>query len=82
MKSEEDAKGEARSQKTETKSAAELAYEWDDDGVEDEKPEKLKTTPEKKTPKKKKTPREGCWPELDNVYQNRQFDFRRYSEGE
>ena len=53
MKSEEDAKGEARSQKTETKSAAELAYEWDDDGVEDEKPEKLKTTPEKKTPKKK-----------------------------
>ena len=34
---------EKRSQPTENKSAAELAYEWDDEGVEEEKP---------KTPKK------------------------------
>jgi len=45
-------KAESRSQKTENKSAAELAYEWDDDGVEDEKPKKAeekKTTPKKKS---------------------------------
>ena len=36
-------KEEKRSQPAENKSAAELAYEWDDEGVEEEKP---------KTPKK------------------------------
>jgi len=47
----EEKKAESRVQKTEDKSAAELAYEWDDDGVEDEKPKKeeKKTTPKKKS---------------------------------
>jgi len=39
---------EKRSQPAENKSAAELAYEWDDEGVEEEKPK----TPKKETPKK------------------------------
>lgn len=38
---------EKRSQKSENKTAAELAYEWDDEGVEEEKPKK------KESPKKK-----------------------------
>lgn len=42
-KKEENKAEEKRSQPAENKSAAELAYEWDDDGVEEEKP---------KTPKK------------------------------
>ena len=48
---EEDKKAEARSAISDTKSAAELAYEWDDEGVEEEKPKA--TPPKKETPKKK-----------------------------
>ena len=39
---------EKRAQPAESKSAAELAYEWDDEGVEEDKPK----TPKKETPKK------------------------------
>jgi len=47
-KKEETKAEEKRSQPAENKSAAELAYEWDDEGVEEEKPK----TPKKETPKK------------------------------
>jgi len=48
---EDDKKAEARSAPSDTKTAAELAYEWDDEGVEEEKPKS--TPPKKETPKKK-----------------------------
>ena len=53
---EEDSKEEARSVKQDTKSAAELAYEWDDDGIEDEKPSPAKTPKKKSEPKPKASP--------------------------
>jgi len=51
----ENKKEEARSVKQDTKTAAELAYEWDDDGIEDEKPSPAKT-PKKKSESKPKGP--------------------------
>merc|ERR1712112_655379 len=47
----EEKKAEARSQKSEAKTAAELAYEWDDEGVEEEKVSK-KEKEKKSSPKK------------------------------
>lgn len=47
-KKQEDKADGKRSKPTENKSAAELAYEWDDEGVEEDKPK----TPKKETPKK------------------------------
>jgi len=54
--SEENKKEEARSVKQDTKTAAELAYEWDDDGIEDEKPSPSKTPKKKSESKPKASP--------------------------
>jgi len=53
---DESKKDEARSVKQDTKSAAELAYEWDDDGIEDEKPSPAKTPKKKSESKPKESP--------------------------
>merc|ERR1712029_1171128 len=48
----EEKKAEARSQKSEAKTAAELAYEWDDEGVEEEKVSKKEKDKKSSSPKK------------------------------
>jgi len=53
---DESKKEEARSVKQDTKTAAELAYEWDDDGIEDEKPSPSKTPKKKPESKPKESP--------------------------
>jgi len=46
-KDEKENSDEKRSQASENMTAAELAYEWDDEGVEEEKPKTKKETPKK-----------------------------------